>query len=95
MKITIDTKEDSHDDLKRVINLLKHLLGESSNGAILTDNSSLTDPSEPSAAPSTGFFNMFGDDNKPDESSPDESLTESDTIEEEKPDDDFPEIIAY
>ncbi len=29
MKISIDTKEDSHDDLKRVIRMLQNLVGES------------------------------------------------------------------
>lgn len=40
MKITIDTKEDSHEEIKKVISLLTHLIGQtpSSNRNIFDDS---------------------------------------------------------
>ncbi len=110
MKIAIDTKEDSREDMRKVIKLLQHIVGDSSNGAIFSDNSSdiFSDPSsespsepspEPSSSSSGAFFNMFGDNSPPPPETSDEpSLLEPETeteIPEEDKDDDIPEIIAY
>ena len=54
MKISIDTKEDSHDDLKKVIKMLQHIVGDS--GEVFTNQQPA---SETSAA--NPFANIFGD----------------------------------
>lgn len=68
MKISIDTKEDSHEDIRRVIKMLQHLVGEesySNNRNIFEDNSpSLPAPAE-SSAPTNAFSAMFGDNSSP------------------------------
>jgi len=54
MKISIDTKEDSHDEIKKVIKMLQNLVGETQE--IFTN--------EPSASTETStspFANIFGD----------------------------------
>jgi hypothetical protein len=56
MKITIDTKEDSHDDIKRVIKMLQNLVGDSYSNA---DLSSLNSAPQVSAQQSETMFNMF------------------------------------
>jgi len=67
MKIEIDTKEDSHDEIRKVIKLLQHFIGDSqeifSNAPSVTEN----------AGTSNAFNNIFGDNpssaNSSDESS--------------------------
>ena len=51
MKITIDTKEDSGDDIRKVIRMLQSLVGESTHQAdAFSDTDSEQEP---------GVFNMF------------------------------------
>jgi hypothetical protein len=97
MKISIDTKEDSHEEIKKVIKMLNHLVGESSysNQNIFEDEPKskniFDDPSpslsstepiqEETAAPTNAFSAMFGD-------NPTLNTEETSTIqeyEEEKP----------
>ena len=52
MKLSIDTKEDSHEDLKKVIRMLQHIVGDS--GEVFT-NQPLPD------ANANPFSNIFGD----------------------------------
>ncbi len=68
MKITIDTKEDSHEEIKKVISLLKHLVGEGKgiymnepehNTDIFSDNASSS--KESGKGSNGGLFSMFGD----------------------------------
>ena len=52
MKLSIDTKEDSHEDLKKVIRMLQHIVGDS--GEVFTN--------QPAADANTNpFSNIFGD----------------------------------
>jgi hypothetical protein len=51
MKITIDTKEDTHDDIKKVLHVLTNIIERK-------DDSVLTETNEEKPA---GFMNMFGD----------------------------------
>ena len=84
MKITIDTKEDSHEEIKKVIRMLSSLVGEevmSNQGDLFKDGSS--------EAGSTDVFNMF---NNPD------SETKTEDSKEEKDKDigiDIPELEEY
>ncbi|MBI2658969.1 hypothetical protein HYX05_02595, partial [Candidatus Woesearchaeota archaeon] len=52
MKISVDTKEDSHDDIKKVIKMLQHLVGDSQE--IFTNEPSIAQEASPMA-------NIFGD----------------------------------
>lgn len=90
MKITIDTKEDSHNDIRKVIRLLKHLIGEShSNFEPSTHEKpkpkNIFEDDSPSVG---GMFSMFGDtDQKKEEPTywedkkDDVSLDKKDTVE--------------
>ena len=51
MKLTIDTKEDSYDDIKKVLQILTH---------IIQNKDSSYNPS--SSPDTTNMMNMFGDD---------------------------------
>ena len=53
MKLSIDTKEDSHEDLKKVIKMLQHIVGDSQE--VFTNQPSASE------APSNPFANIFGD----------------------------------
>jgi hypothetical protein len=53
MKITIDTKEDSHEEIKRAIQLLSHLVGES----VVPNSSNVFESSDSSV--SGGMMGMF------------------------------------
>ncbi len=79
MKISIDTKEDSHDHIKEAIALLQSIVGSSAsinapaatssdNGYvnIFADNPTPAEPtSEPEKPAEQSFFNIFGDDSTP------------------------------
>lgn len=54
MEITINTSTDSHDHIRKVIDLLKHLVGDTSSSS----SSSATPPVTDS---STAFAGIFGD----------------------------------
>ena len=64
MKITIDTKEDSHEDIRKVMEILGHFTGRR--------DGNVSNHSTPNAAPedNSGFMNMFGDSSAPAESVP-------------------------
>ena len=90
MKITIDTKEDSPDDIKRVLKMLEawieghvaapfNMFGDLSSGS---GNNSGTGSTQ---GPGTDIFSLFGDDSKKSENS---GIND-------KKDDDTPEIIPY
>ena len=101
MKITIDTKEDSHEEIKKVIGLLTHMVGEQpvSNQPNIFDDSdsfgvsapSEEAPVESTPAPSGNVFgNMF---DSSAQSPVDPSTTPETPSAEEK--EDPPEIIPY
>lgn len=67
MRITIDTKDDSHEDIRKVISLLQGMIrhnessGSDPSRNIFEDGSpALSGSSEASSGPSEGLFNMFG-----------------------------------
>jgi hypothetical protein len=77
MKLTIDTKEDSHDDIRKVIKMLQHLVGENSysNSNNISSSRNIFDDPSPSLStysennekpvesvnPTNAFSAMFGD----------------------------------
>tara|TARA_Y100000310_G_scaffold62055_1_gene57316 strand:+ start:2711 stop:3196 length:486 start_codon:yes stop_codon:yes gene_type:complete len=70
MRITIDTQQDSHENIKKVIKMLQNIVGEGalSNSPEIIDNPSETSDSspEPSSSP---LMNIFGDDEPSQETS--------------------------
>jgi len=100
MKITIDTKSDSQKDLRKVVELLQHILDGPSSSEVSDSNNS-----------EDGIFNLFGESNEPDKTSNDESNespvdmfgqatidipdTADEDAGEEKTTDTTPEIIPY
>ncbi|MDP7457663.1 MAG: hypothetical protein QGH47_02980 [Candidatus Woesearchaeota archaeon] len=108
MKITIDTKEDSHQEIKRVIMLLKHMVGEDGN---FYSNKPLNQPdmfaddapaqeekvetkSETSdGEAAAGLFSMFGDnDSGAKQEASDEGTSE---VVEAKEEDSDAEVVPY
>ena len=98
MKITIDTKEDSHEEISKVIKMLQHLVGESSMTNQPTnifedpDSFGQEQVQEQTQAPETepssgGIFSMFGNASEPSGS--------EEPAEEPEEKDDPPEIIPY
>lgn len=86
MKITIDTKEDSHEEIKGVIKMLSSLVGEKEamgNQDMFSDNSS---------GQETGAFNIFS---SPDSGSKPEVKAEPKKDEKEALDIDFPSLEEY
>jgi len=80
MKITIDTKEDSHEEIKKIIRMLSSLVGEqevfSNQSDIFSDNSS-----GDSSQQGSDIFNVFNDNS--------ENKTEEKKAEEDKKEDDI------
>ena len=56
MKISVDTKEDSHGDIRKVIKMLQHLVGD--NQEVFTNQPSSESGTETAGSP---FANIFGD----------------------------------
>lgn len=108
MKITIDTKEDSHEEITKVIRLLTHLTGEHkeeihSNKNIFDDSPTLDLPTSESSqelpvdepTPPSQQGNVFG--NLFENKSSNQSNTQEPTtqIEEDEKTEDIPEVIPY
>ena len=89
MKITIDTKEDSPDDIRRVLKMLEAWVGGQTNAPMDMFSSGSGSGSGDAGTP-MGIFNIFNDDKK--DSSPGSSTM---MPEEPKKDDEVPQIIAY
>ncbi|MBI3026497.1 hypothetical protein HYY70_00135 [Candidatus Woesearchaeota archaeon] len=68
MKISIDTKEDSHEDIRKVVRMLQNLVGDTHDVFTNQPESS----NETSASP---FANIFGDSNPPESAEPAEITT--------------------
>ena len=103
MRIEIDTKEDSHETIRKAIDLLKSIVGESGysnagSGSIdIFGNSLPSAPAETASTPGTpsssggGLFgNLFGS-----PSSSETTTTEPEATEETKEEEEVPEIIPY
>ena len=86
MKITIDTKEDSPTDIRKIIALLSKLIEDSSeHHSNIFEDSSPGLGAEPSNSGGNAFANMFGDNAAP--------LAEEKKEEEEK--EEMPEVREY
>lgn len=74
MKISVDTKEDSHEDLRKVIRMLQHIVGD-------TQEVFINQPSASETA-SNPFANIFGDSSSvTSSSSPAENTSEMTSVE--------------
>ena len=77
MKISVDTKEDSHGDIRKVIKMLQHLVGD--NQEVFTNQPSSESGTETAGSP---FANIFGDTSSTSETSTTASETTQETTEE-------------
>jgi len=90
MKITIDTKEDSHQEIRKIIRMLSSLVGENpvTNAPdMFGDDESPEVPSGTPSPPTGAFANMFGgeaEEPKSETSEPDDDS-----------DDDVPPVMEY
>ena len=99
MKIEIDTKHDSPEEIKKVIKMLQNLVGESSytNAPNIFEDpnsfgtSSSDEESTPTQEPTNAFVSMFGDSSREPKEEPMEEPKEE--PEEEK--EEIPEVIPY
>lgn len=86
MKIEIDTKHDSPEEIRKVIKMLQHLVGENS----YTNTPNIFDDSPPTPTePTNAFVNMFGtasESKEPKEEPMDEPKEENEEI---------PEVVPY
>lgn len=105
MKIEIDTKQDSPEEIKKVIKMLQHLVGEhayTNQPNIFEDptsfgtNSSGTQNEPSSSEPASAFANMFGN-IETKEPAKETTNTQEETSSEEadKTKEDVPEVIPY
>ena len=92
MKITIDTKEDSPEEIKNIIKMLSSLIEEK----VLTNKQNIFEDSSPEITPQKNVFgNIFN--NAETKSEAETKTTEETKIEksEEKDDDEMPSISEY
>jgi len=92
MKITIDTKEDSHEELRKVIKMLSSLVGEKevmSNRDVFSDENNSDDNKDDE---SPNMFNMF-DSSNPETKS--EKNSDEDKKEEIENDLGIPQVEEY
>ena len=73
MKISIDTKEDSHDEIKKVIKMLHNLVGDSEEV--------FTNQPESGAQETSPMANIFGDINASSQETPDSASAAQETEE--------------
>ena len=92
VKITVDTKEDSHEEIKKVIKMLSAFVGESP----LTNQPNIFEESSPAIPetnePANAFANMFGGESQ---QPPQEPQSQEETQDSDDDSDDSPEIIEY
>ena len=105
MKITIDTKEDSHDEIRKVVKMLQawadsHTenrsytnIFESGSSGPDSSPSQANSGSQDSDSSSEGLFNIFGDSSSG--SSDNNDSVVEDVLNSDQQDDDSPEIITY
>jgi hypothetical protein len=80
VKISIDTKDDSHDHIKHVITMLQNIVGSAPTNApsspdsgyvnIFAENPAQSEPEPQATAPEPSFFNIFGDEPAPSQPEP-------------------------
>jgi|SRR3989338_1116075 len=99
MQITIDTKSDSHDDIRKVISLLSRMIDEEKPARaadIFGNNTGSSSSSE--SSPVNAFASIFGEESKtnnPVQPAEEENkiINLNDPSDEES--DDIPEVIPY
>ena len=100
MKISLDTKEDSTEDIHKVVRMLQAWLGGNSNSNSFADifgnNNAPSNPASqasPSSPPEGAFFNMFGDSGSSQSSA--QNPERSVDLKTNPDSNDIPEIIPY
>ena len=99
MEITINTKQDSKDELRKLAQFLLSL----SEGVNVRVNRNLFDDPSPSITPTTettqaatnAFAGMFGDSTLPEPSSGLQTFDVNSALQEEKKEEEAPKIVPY
>lgn len=94
MKITIDTKEDSPEEIKNIIKMLSSLIGEKS----YTNQPNIFEDSSPEVKPAIEgnvFGNLFDAQTKPAEETQTISTEEPEIEEKEEVKEDSPSVTEY
>jgi len=94
MKITIDTKDDSHEDIRKVIRMLSHLVGDDYK---TNASSNIFDDDKDDDNTGSALADLFGDDNASSQQTPEDNnyLDALKTEDEEEPEDKPQTIIEY
>ena len=87
MKITIDTKEDSHHEIQKAITLLQSLISGRVRNSNVFEDDTPTLPAEPSSSSEGGIFNMFGDNSNIPKPEPSEVIPKPEPSEVDEKDD--------
>jgi len=92
MKITIDTKEDSHQEIRKIIKMLSSLIGEET----FTNQGNIFEDSSPEVNTGQNMFRMFDSGNAQPENTPSVNIEEKKPVEKE-PDVDLgiPDVQEY
>lgn len=98
MKISFDTKEDSAEDIKKIVKMLQAWL-EGHTNAPLDMFSSQSSDGSPSPAVSEGLFNIFGDNKEKTDSTASQSSASQPSIidldKKDSYDDEIPPVVPY
>jgi hypothetical protein len=86
MKITIDTKEDSAEEIKKIVNFLSAFVGDRP----IVSNKNIFDDNKPSDSNGNAFLSMFGS-----EPSTPAAVSQETVKKDESSSTDFPRIIEY
>lgn len=93
MKISLDTKEDSAEDIHKIVRMLQAWLEGHVNAPADIFGNSSSGPASSSASSEGGLFNMFSDSSSPDSAqNPESSLA---GLKKDTDNDEIPEIIPY
>jgi len=87
MKITIDTKEDSHHEIQKAITLLQSLISGKVRSSNIFEDTTPTLPTTNSEPSSAGLFNMFASSDSEQEKKP---VSESSEVKKE-----IPRVMEY
>lgn len=96
MKISLDTKEDSAEDIHKIVRMLQAWLEGHVNAPADMFGNPSPGPASSSTSPEGGLFNMFGDSSSSPSSgsaqNPESSLAD---LKKDTDNDEIPEIIPY
>ena len=91
MRITIDTKDDSQEDIRKVIRMLSHLVGDDYK---TNASSNIFDDDNNDDTTGNAFANLFGDDNASQQTPENNNYLDALKPEDEEEPEDKPQTIT-